>query len=160
VPLKIGWGSTEGVRGDLVQFRIRGPSQALWDDDRPTALGAHLDIERQCLEVHFDASVFLLYARAYKVAEVAQMLSHHGLEQEYVGTYPTIASALPNDILSIELFDGYTAEPYLTGRCREPLVRREEKTDAMQSLRQIDEVLAREGLHYGTYILASGRKPG
>lgn len=64
-------------------------------------LAALIDPDKQCLEVHYNDSVYLIYARPYTVGEVRQLFSD-GFRIKQLVTFPTISSILPECVLMDE----------------------------------------------------------
>jgi len=68
------------------------------------ALAATVNVIRSRLEVHFGGELFKLYAKPYRVGEVAFLLSEY-LQVEPLLTYPTISSILPRESLPQDVFE-------------------------------------------------------
>ncbi|SRR6266481_501295 len=64
------------------------------------SLAAEMNTRRNCLDVHIDREVFSIYAKAYSLQEIKDLLPP-GLKLIQSVTYPTISSVLPDG-----LFDG------------------------------------------------------
>lgn len=106
----------------------------------PVPLAAHMDTEKQCLEVRYGGKIYFLYAKSRSVKEVQELLSE--FEIENILTFPTLGSILPNIITENE-------EESSTRKPNEPL---------HEFVRGIDTELASSALYCGTYIIITGGK--
>jgi len=102
-----------------------------WFIPWPVSLAAEVNPTRHCLDVHCGKEVFQVYARPYTVREVKSFLQGCQLTISDIGTYPTLASILPN-----EFFD---------------------EEEIVHTVRAIDRKLI--DMEKGAYILVTGRKP-
>ena len=123
----------------------------------PTSLAAMVDLDKRCLEVHFEKEVFLIYARPYTVDEVKQLFTASGLTIQELFTHPSFSTVLPEDIFTTETFKSYDG---LTEgrRYHQAVVEVEDNQRARDALTGVDEELARSPQHLGAYILATGVK--
>lgn len=108
----------------------------------PVPLAAHMDTDRNCLEVHHDGEVYFIYAKQRNVQEVRNLLSD--LEIDDILTFPTIASIIPNIITEIENGE------------KDP--RSTPNKAAQKLIKDIDTTIAHSDLHCGTYIIVTGGK--
>jgi ubiquinone/menaquinone biosynthesis C-methylase UbiE/chorismate mutase len=96
----------------------------------PVGLAARIDMIQDCLNVRLGSSTFQVYARAYTVDEVRDVLSAAGTKPTVV-TFPTVSSILPGD-----LFEGQRA--------------------IEEAVLKMDRDLMHSGM--GAYIVATGQK--
>jgi ubiquinone/menaquinone biosynthesis C-methylase UbiE/chorismate mutase len=76
-----------------------------WSD----SLAAVIDPERSCLDVHVDDRVISVYARAYSMDEVTNVVER-SLSITGFSSYPTLASILPREVLEDEVFRTFIAK--------------------------------------------------
>lgn len=125
----------------------------------PAPLAALIDQDKNCLEVHFNDDVFLLYAKPYTVNKLQELFIQHSLRVEKCLTHPTISSVLPEDILSTDRFESYgDISETESERCLPAKIERQTNDNAMQAIKQIDEALAASPLNLGAYIIVIGGK--
>lgn len=96
----------------------------------PTGLAAQINVLKNCLDVHGAGGVRSVYAHAYKLGEVQELLADYPNEVNLV-TYPTISAILPHDV--------FTGQP-----------------EMQRAVGAIDDSLSTAG--EGAYIIASGVK--
>ncbi|GBE17331.1 hypothetical protein BMS3Abin15_01172 [bacterium BMS3Abin15] len=107
----------------------------------PVPLAAHIDLDKRCLEVHYNGEIYFLYARPRGVEEIKKLLSESGFEIDKIYTFPTCASVLPDIVLDNEDDSGV----------------RQPNKEAQNLVKKIDSELA-ESVNSGTYIIVTGGK--
>lgn len=95
-------------------------------------LMAEIDKERQCLDVRCGRKRLSIFAQAYTVDEVLQLLPP-ALERSGLYTHPTLSAVLPPDVFQ------------------------EEKV--VKLIKHLDKELASSSDHLGAYIVLTGSKP-
>lgn len=108
----------------------------------PMPLAAHIDPDKECLEVYHNKEVYFLYARPRSVEEVSSLLSSHGFEVDELHTFPTCSSILPGIIFEDEEDDGSKTP----------------RKDMRKLVKKLDYALSKSELHPGTYIIVTGSK--
>lgn len=67
----------------------------------PTSMAAEMDHDREILKVHFKEQVYEVYARAYSISQVKNMIPNR-LKVNEIFTYPAISSILPESAFQDE----------------------------------------------------------
>ena len=109
----------------------------------PMQIAAHIDQDKQCLEVYCDNDLYFIQASPRSVQDVSKLLDKH-FSIDNIYTYPTLASIIPQTIIESE--DKYGV-----------ITQKEELTDLIN---QIDINLSLSGINSGVYIIVTGSKKG
>ena len=108
----------------------------------PKQIAAHIDSEKNCLEVYYNNEIYFLYAQPRNIREIESLLENAGLVLDEKLTYPTFASIMPNIILENEDKDG-NIEP---------------NKEACQLIKKMDDELSSSSTNCGTYTIVTGGK--
>jgi ubiquinone/menaquinone biosynthesis C-methylase UbiE/chorismate mutase len=107
----------------------------------PMQLAAYVDPNKESLEVNYKRKIYSLYAKAMSSEEIKSLLVNFDIES--IHSCPTLATLLPNIILSEEDKDGNNKE----------------NKNAKKMIRDIDITLASNQMYPGTYLIVTGTKP-
>lgn len=107
----------------------------LWYYPWPSTMRAHLNVHNNTLEVWYQDRVYTVQGAGMTVMMLQEACGLHGLEVEWVETYPTFLSIVPRFFFGSSRF--------------RPLV---------EAVTEVDEAMARKAPYRGTHLTALVRK--